>query len=152
MDYGVSNILLEEAKKKNKSALNSILRSRVALKRMKVFGIFNSNFRSQYDVIENVLEEANRSIKALKRDKSTLDYLSRISFDYEFDDNYLELINVIGVKDEEMLIRFCKMFESTLFIRRGIRYVPKVPKDVSEERDKIIDDKMRLVRELSSKA
>lgn len=152
MDYGVSNILLEEAKKKNKSALNNILRSRVALKRMKVSGIFNSNFRSQYDVIENVLEEANRSIKALKRDKSTLDYLSRISFDYEFDDNYLELINVIGVKDEEMLIRFCKMFESTLFIRRGIRYVPKVPKDVSEERDKIINDKMRLVRELSSKA
>ncbi len=152
MDYGVSNILLEEAKTKNRKALNGINRAKLSLIRMKISGVFNSNYRDQYDVIDRVIGEANKDVKVLKRDKETLEYLSKVSLEHEFDDNYLDLIKVIGVKDEEVFVRFCKVFESTMFINRGLRYVSKVPEDVTEQRDKIIDDKMKLVRELNFKA
>ena len=56
MDFGVSNILLEESKSKNKTALNGIVRAKASLIRMKISGILNSNVRSQYDVIDNVLD------------------------------------------------------------------------------------------------
>lgn len=152
MDFGVSNILLEESKKKNKTALNGISRAKASLIRMKISGIINSNIRSQYDVIDKVISQANKSISSLKKDKETLEYLTRVSSEYEFDDNFLELIKVIGTKDEELFLRFCKVFESTIYIKRGLRFVPQVPEDVTEDRDKVIDDKMRLMRELSGKA
>lgn len=152
MDYGVSSMLLEESKKKNKMALNGIIKAKASLTRMKISGVFNSNYRSQYDVIDRVIKEANKDIVSLKKDKKTLEYLSSIIFEHEFDDNFIDLVNVIGTKDEEMFARFCRVFESTLYINRGLRYVPSVPEDVSEQRDKIIDDKMRLVHELNFKA
>lgn len=152
MDFGVSNILLEESKTKNKTALNGISRAKASLIRMKISGIINSNIRSQYDVIDKVIGQANKSISSLKKDKETLEYLTRVSSEYEFDDNFLELIKVIGTKDEELFLRFCKVFESTIYIKRGLRFVPQVPEDVTEDRDKVIDDKMRLMRELSGKA
>lgn len=152
MDFGVSNILLEESKSKNRVALNSIVRAKGTLVRMKISGILNSNVRSQYDVIDRVIGEANKGISSLKKDKNTLEYLSRVSSEYEFDDNFLELIKVIGTKDEEIFFRFCKVFESTMYIKRGLRFAPRVPEDVSEEKDKVIDDKMRLIRELNTKA
>ena len=68
MDFGVSNILLEESKSKNKTALNGIVRAKASLIRMKISGILNSNVRSQYDVIDNVLDEANKGISSLKKD------------------------------------------------------------------------------------
>ena len=152
MDFGVSNILLEESKSKNKTALNGIVRAKASLIRMKISGILNSNVRSQYDVIDNVLDEANKGISSLKKDRETLEYLSRVSSEYEFDDNFLELIRVIGTRDEELFFRFCKVFESTMYIKRGLRFEPQVPEDVTEDRDKVIDDKMRLIRELNTKA
>ena len=39
-----------------------------------------------------------------------------------------------------------------MYIKRGLRFVPQVPEDVTEDRDKVIDDKMRLIRELNTKA
>ncbi len=152
MDFGVSNILLEESKSKNKTALNGIVRAKASLIRMKISGILNSNVRSQYDVIDKVIHEANKGISSLKKDRETLEYLSRVSSEYEFDDNFLELIRVIGTKDEKIFFRFCKVFESTMYIKRGLRFVPQVPEDVTEDRDKVIDDKMRLIRELNTKA
>ena len=152
MDYGVSSILLEDAKNKNRNALNSILKAKTSLTLMKVSGILNTNYRSQIDVITKVLSEANKDIEVLRKDRKTLEYLTKVSSEYMFDDNFLELVKTIGTKDEEIFIRFCKIFESTLFIKRGIRYVPSVPDDISEKRDKIIDDKMKLIRTISSKA
>lgn len=152
MDYGISAILLEESKKKNKMATDGINKAKLSLLKLRVFSLFNSNVRMQKDVIKRVVDEANRSLKTLKLDRENLDYLGSVLSSYDFDDNFIDLITTIGIKDEELFKRFCKLFESTLFIRRGIRYMPNVPEDACENADKLIDDKMKLIRELNGKA
>ena len=48
---------------------------------------------------------------------------------------------------------FNKRYESTFYISRGIRYVnPEASNDVSEKMDKMIDDKMKLIRSVNTRA
>lgn len=72
---------------------------------------------------------------------------------YIFDENFLSLIESIGIKDSEIESNFNKRYESTFYISRGIRYVnPEASNDVSEKMDKMIDDKMKLIRSVNTRA
>lgn len=159
MDFGVSSIILESAKNKNRSALKTMYKAKRELVKLKFSSVFRSNFRMQRDVLLTLDSLATKNLKELKKDRTNLEYLSdliasdSLKGDYIFDENFLSLIESIGIKDSEIESNFNKRYESTFYISRGIRYVnPEASNDVSEKMDKMIDDKMKLIRSMNIRA
>ena len=159
MDFGVSSIILESAKNKNRSALKTMYKAKRELAKFKFSSVFRSNFRMQRDVLLTLDSLATKNLKELKKDRTNLDYLGNLidsdslRGDYIFDESFLSLIESIGIKDSEIEFTFNKRYESTFYISRGIRYVnPEASNDVSEKMDKMIDDKMKLIRSMNTRA
>ena len=159
MDFGVSSIILESAKNKNRSALKTMYKAKRELAKLRFSSVFRSNFRMQRDVLLTLDSLATKNLKELKKDRTNLEYLSdlidsdSLKGDYIFDENFLSLIESIGIKDSEIESTFNKRYESTFYISRGIRYVnPEASNDVSEKMDKMIDDKMKLIRSMNIRA
>lgn len=159
MDFGISSIMLESAKGKNRSALKTMYKAKRDLVRLRFSSAFSSNLRMQKDVLLSLYALATKNLKELRKDKANLDYLGdlvvsdSIRGDYIFDENFLSLIESIGTKDSEIESNFNKRYESTFYISRGIRYVnPEARDDVSEKMDKMIDAKMELIRSVNNRA
>lgn len=159
MDFGISSIMLESAKCKNRSALKTMYKAKRDLVRLRFSSAFSSNLRMQKDVLLSLYALATKNLKELRKDKANLSYLGdliasdSIRGDYIFDENFLSLIESIGTKDSEIESNFNKRYESTFYISRGIRYVnPEARDDVSEKIDKIIDTKMELIRSVNNRA
>lgn len=159
MDFGISSIMLESAKEKNRSALKTMYKAKRDLVRLRFSSAFSSNLRMQKDVLLSLYALATKNLKELKKDKANLNYLGdlvvsdSIRGDYIFDENFLSLIESIGTKDSEIESNFNKRYESTFYISRGIRYVnPEARDDVSEKMDKMIDAKMELIRSINNRA
>lgn len=159
MDFGISSIMLESAKGKNRSALKTMYKAKRNLVRLRFSSAFSSNLRMQKDVLLSLYALATKNLKELRKDKANLDYLGdlivsdSIRGDYIFDENFLSLIESIGTKDSEIESNFNKRYESTFYISRGIRYVnPEARDDVSEKMDKMIDAKMELIRSVNNRA
>lgn len=159
MDFGVSSIMLEDSKRKNRSALKTMYKAKRELLKLKLSSAFSSNVRMQRDVLLTLDILASKNLKELRKDKVNLDYLGNlidsgsIRGDYIFDEDFLSLIECIGKKDSEIESSFNKKYESTFFIKRGIRYInPDSYIEVSEKMDKMIDSKMELIRTVNSKA
>lgn len=159
MDFGISSIMLESAKEKNRSALKTMYKAKRDLVRLRFSSAFSSNLRMQKDVLLSLYALATKNLKELKKDKANLNYLGdlvvsdSIRGDYIFDENFLSLIESIGTKDSEIESNFNKRYESTFYISRGIRYVnPEARDDVSEKMDKMIDAKMELIRRVNNRA
>ena len=159
MDFGISSIMLESAKGKNRSALKTMYKAKRDLVRLRFSSAFSSNLRMQKDVLLSLYVLATKNLKELRKDKANLDYLGdlvvsdSIRGDYIFDENFLSLIESIGTKDSEIESNFNKRYESTFYISRGIRYVnPEDRDDVSEKMDKMIDAKMELIRSVNNRA
>lgn len=159
MDFGVSSIMLEDSKRKNRSALKTMYKAKRELLKLKLSSAFSSNVRMQRDVLLTLDILASKNLKELRKDKVNLDYLGNlidsgsIRGDYIFDEDFLSLIECIGKKDSEIESNFNKKYESTFYIKRGIRYVnPDSYMEVSEKMDKMIDSKMELIRTVNSKA
>lgn len=159
MDFGISSIMLESAKEKNRSALKTMYKAKRDLVRLRFSSAFSSNLRMQKDVLLSLYALATKNLKELKKDKANLNYLGdlvvsdSIRGDYIFDENFLSLIESIGTKDSEIESNFNKRYESTFYISRGIRYVnPEARDDVSEKMDKMIDAKMKLIRSINNRA
>lgn len=159
MDFGISSIMLESAKEKNRSALITMYKAKRDLVRLRFSSAFSSNLRMQKDVLLSLYALATKNLKELKKDKANLNYLGdlivsdSIRGDYIFDENFLSLIESIGTKDSEIESNFNKRYESTFYISRGIRYVnPEARDDVSEKMDKMIDAKMELIRSVNNRA
>lgn len=159
MDFGISSIMLESAKGKNRSALKTMYKAKRDLVRLRFSSAFSSNLRMQKDVLLSLYALATKNLKELRKDKANLSYLGdlivsdSIRGDYIFDENFLSLIESIGTKDSEIESNFNKRYESTFYISRGIRYVnPEVRDDVSEKMDKMIDAKMELIRSVNNRA
>lgn len=159
MDFGISSIMLESAKEKNRSALKTMYKAKRDLVRLRFSSAFSSNLRMQKDVLLSLYALATKNLKELKKDKANLNYLGdlvvsdSIRGDYIFDENFLSLIESIGTKDSEIESNFNKRYESTFYISRGIRYVnPEARDDVSEKMDKMIDAKMELIRSVNNRA
>lgn len=159
MDFGISSIMLESAKGKNRSALKTMYKAKRDLVRLRFSSAFSSNLRMQKDVLLSLYALATKNLKELKKDKANLNYLGdlvvsdSIRGDYIFDENFLSLIESIGTKDSEIESNFNKRYESTFYISRGIRYVnPEARDDVSEKMDKMIDAKMELIRRVNNRA
>lgn len=159
MDFGISSIMLESAKGKNRSALKTMYKAKRDLVRLRFSSAFSSNLRMQKDVLLSLYVLATKNLKELRKDKANLNYLGdlvvsdSIRGDYIFDENFLSLIESIGTKDSEIESNFNKRYESTFYISRGIRYVnPEARDDVSEKMDKMIDAKMELIRSVNNRA
>lgn len=159
MDFGISSIMLESAKGKNRSALKTMYKAKRDLVRLRFSSAFSSNLRMQKDVLLSLYALATKNLKELRKDKANLSYLGdlivldSIRGDYIFDENFLSLIESIGTKDSEIESNFNKRYESTFYISRGIRYVnPEARDDVSEKMDKMIDAKMELIRSVNNRA
>lgn len=159
MDFGISSIMLESAKGKNRSALKTMYKAKRDLVRLRFSSAFSSNLRMQKDVLLSLYALATKNLKELRKDKANLSYLGdlivsdSIRGDYIFDENFLSLIESIGTKDSEIESNFNKRYESTFYISRGIRYVnPEARDDVSEKMDKMIDAKMKLIRSVNNRA
>ncbi len=159
MDFGISSIMLESAKGKNRSALKTMYKAKRDLVRLRFSSAFSSNLRMQKDVLLSLYALATKNLKELRKDKANLDYLGdlvvsdSIRGDYIFDEDFLSLIESIGTKDSEIESNFNKRYESTFYISRGIRYVnPEARDDVSEKMDKMIDAKMELIRSVNNRA
>ena len=159
MDFGISSIMLESAKGKNRSALKTMYKAKRDLVRLRFSSAFSSNLRMQKDVLLSLYALATKNLKELRKDKANLSYLGdlivsdSIRGDYIFDENFLALIESIGTKDSEIESNFNKRYESTFYISRGIRYVnPEARDDVSEKMDKMIDAKMELIRSVNNRA
>lgn len=159
MDFGISSIMLESAKGKNKSALKTMYKAKRDLVRLRFSSAFSSNLRMQRDVLLSLYALATKNLKELRKDKANLNYLGdlvvsdSIRGDYIFDENFLSLVESIGTKDSEIESNFNKRYESTFYISRGIRYVnPEARDDVSEKMDKMIDAKMELIRSVNNRA
>lgn len=159
MDFGISSIMLESAKGKNRSALKTMYKAKRDLVRLRFSPAFSSNLRMQKDVLLSLYALATKNLKELRKDKANLSYLGdlivsdSIRGDYIFDENFLSLIESIGTKDSEIESNFNKRYESTFYISRGIRYVnPEARDDVSEKMDKMIDAKMELIRSVNNRA
>lgn len=159
MDFGISSIMLESAKGKNRSALKTMYKAKRNLVRLRFSSAFSSNLRMQKDVLLSLYALATKNLKELRKDKANLSYLGdlivsdSIRGDYIFDENFLSLIESIGTKDSEIESNFNKRYESTFYISRGIRYVnPEARDDVSEKMDKMIDAKMELIRSVNNRA
>ena len=159
MDFGISSIMLESAKGKNRSALKTMYKAKRDLVRLRFSSAFSSNLRMQKDVLLSLYVLATKNLKELRKDKANLDYLGdlvvsdSIRGDYIFDENFLSLIESIGTKDSEIESNFNKRYESTFYISRGIRYVnPEARDDVSEKMDKMIDAKMELITSVNNRA
>lgn len=159
MDFGISSIMLESAKEKNRSALKTMYKAKRDLVRLRFSSAFSSNLRMQKDVLLSLYALATKNLKELRKDKANLNYLGdlvvsdSIRGDYIFDENFLSLIESIGTKDSEIESNFNKRYESTFYISRGIRYVnPEARDDVSEKMDKMIDAKMELIRSINNRA
>lgn len=159
MDFGISSIMLESAKGKNRSALKTMYKAKRDLVRLRFSSAFSSNLRMQKDVLLSLYALATKNLKELRKDKANLNYLGdlivsdSIRGDYIFDENFLSLIESIGTKDSEIESNFNKRYESTFYISRGIRYVnPEARDDVSEKMDKMIDAKMELIRSVNNRA
>lgn len=159
MDFGISSIMLESAKGKNRSALKTMYKAKRDLVRLRFSSAFSSNLRMQKDVLLSLYALATKNLKELRKDKANLNYLGdlvvsdSIRGDYIFDENFLSLIESIGAKDSEIESNFNKRYESTFYISRGIRYVnPEARDDVSEKMDKMIDAKMELIRSVNNRA
>lgn len=159
MDFGISSIMLESAKEKNRSALKTMYKAKRDLVRLRFSSAFSSNLRMQKDVLLSLYALATKNLKELRKDKANLSYLGdlivsdSIRGDYIFDENFLSLIESIGTKDSEIESNFNKRYESTFYISRGIRYVnPEARDDVSEKMDKMIDAKMELIRSVNNRA
>lgn len=159
MDFGISSIMLESAKGKNRSALKTMYKAKRDLVRLRFSSAFSSNLRMQRDVLLTLDALATKNLKKLRKDKANLNYLGdlvvsdSIRGDYIFDENFLSLIESIGTKDSEIESNFNKRYESTFYISRGIRYVnPEARDDVSEKMDKMIDAKMELIRSVNNRA
>lgn len=159
MDFGISSIMLESAKGKNRSALKTMYKAKRDLVRLRFSSAFSSNLRMQRDVLLTLDALATKNLKELRKDKANLSYLGdlvvsdSIRGDYIFDEDFLSLIESIGTKDSEIESNFNKRYESTFYISRGIRYVnPEARDDVSEKMDKMIDAKMELIRSVNNRA
>lgn len=159
MDFGISSIMLESAKGKNRSALKTMYKAKRDLVRLRFSSAFSSNLRMQKDVLLSLYALATKNLKELRKDKANLNYLGdlvvsdSIRGDYIFDEDFLSLIESIGTKDSEIESNFNKRYESTFYISRGIRYVnPEARDDVSEKMDKMIDAKMELIRSVNNRA
>ncbi len=159
MDFGISSIMLESAKGKNRSALKTMYKAKRDLVRLRFSSAFSFNLRMQKDVLLSLYALATKNLKELRKDKANLSYLGdlivsdSIRGDYIFDENFLSLIESIGTKDSEIESNFNKRYESTFYISRGIRYVnPEARDDVSEKMDKMIDAKMELIRSVNNRA
>lgn len=159
MDFGISSIMLESAKGKNRSALKTMYKAKRDLVRLRFSSAFSSNLRMQRDVLLSLYALATKNLKELRKDKANLNYLGdlvvsdSIRGDYIFDENFLSLVESIGTKDSEIESNFNKRYESTFYISRGIRYVnPEARDDVSEKMDKMIDAKMELIRSVNNRA
>ena len=159
MDFGISSIMLESAKGKNRSALKTMYKAKRDLVRLRFSSAFSSNLRMQRDVLLTLDALATKNLKELRKDKANLNYLGdlvvsdSIRGDYIFDENFLSLIESIGTKDSEIESNFNKRYESIFYISRGIRYVnPEARDDVSEKMDKMIDAKMELIRSVNNRA
>ena len=158
MDFGVSSIILESAKGKNRSALKTMYNAKRDLARLRFSSAFSSNLRMQRDVLLTLDALATKNLRELRKDRANLNYLGELidsgslRCDYIFDENFLSLIESIGIKDSEIETNFNKKYESTFYISRGIRYVnPEAKDDVSEKMDKMIDAKMELIRCVNNK-
>ncbi len=159
MDFGVSSIMLESAKGKNRSALKTMYKAKRDLVRLRFSSAFSSNLRMQRDVLLTLDALATKNLKELRKDRANLNYLGdlvasdSIRGDYIFDEDFLSLIESIGTKDSDIESNFNKRYESTFYISRGIRYVnPEARDDVSEKMDKMIDAKMELIRSVNNRA
>lgn len=158
MDFGISSIMIESAKGKNRSALKTMYRAKRDLAKFKLSSVFNSNFRMQRDVLLTLDSLATKNLKELRKDRANLNYLESvvasdtIRGDYIFDESFLSLIESIGRKDSEIESSFNKRYESTFYISRGIRYVNPEAYDIDEKMDKMIDAKMELIRSVNNKA
>lgn len=158
MDFGVSSIILESAKGKNRSALKTMYNAKRDLARLRFSSAFSSNLRMQRDVLLTLDALATKNLRELRKDRANLNYLGELidsgslRGDYIFDENFLSLIESIGIKDSEIETNFNKKYESTFYISRGIRYVnPEAKDDVSEKMDKMIDAKMELIKSVNNK-
>lgn len=158
MDFGISSMMLNNAKSVNRSALKTMLKAKRELAKLKFSSTFNSNVRMQRDVVLTLDSLASKNLKELKKDKANLAYLGTLietdslSGEYIFDDNFLSLIECIRRKDEEMETNFNKRYESTNYILRGIRYVNPNAEEITDKMDKMIDAKMELLRSVNNKA
>ena len=119
MDFGISSIMLESAKGKNRSALKTMYKAKRDLVRLRFSSAFSSNLRMQKDVLLSLYVLATKNLKELRKDKANLDYLGdlvvsdSIRGDYIFDENFLSLIESIGTKDSEIESNFNKRYESS---------------------------------------
>lgn len=114
MDFGVSSIILESAKNKNRSALKTMYKAKRELAKLRFSSVFRSNFRMQRDVLLTLDSLVAKNLKELKKDRTNLEYLSdlidsdSLKGDYIFDENYLSLIESIGIKDSEISLLLIK--------------------------------------------
>ena len=98
MDFGVSSIILESAKNKNRSALKTMYKAKRELAKLRFSSVFRSNFRMQRDVLLTLDSLVAKNLKELKKDRTNLEYLSdlidsdSLKGDYIFDENKYELV------------------------------------------------------------
>ena len=78
MDFGVSSIILESSKNKNRSALKTMYKAKRELAKLKFSSVFRSNFRMQRDVLLTLDSLATKNLKELKKDRTNLYYLGNL--------------------------------------------------------------------------
>ena len=89
MDFGVSSIILESAKNKNRSALKTMYKAKRELAKLRFSSVFRSNFRTQRDVLLTLDSLATKNLKELKKDRTNLDYLGDLIVSDSLRGNYI---------------------------------------------------------------